>query len=347
MYPKRPETPGELSRDAEANKQPAELPVVEGTPVPPTEAETSPVDIENPATVGQVADVDARTAAVDPADLFSSLDTGVQAMFDDVPGARAESLAIETAGDNVSASAESVAHDAFAPPAIEEIVASFPAAPISDVPAATVARDTVATWQDLPADFGTDNATADHRETIYDRPPESNRQSTQATVDIGAFMATEPVEPPSGANEHFNTLDRAPRANPADYIAIQNFLGPSNDPTVIQRGPVTTDGDSRGPSVIQLASTSGDLGVPERPSDPDLSPRATTLQSPTSDGGPPLARPILMATVPDEETRRILDEALAEAGRRDAKTIAEVAQQKVDDAFWLRACEERALYGGR
>ena len=48
-----------------------------------------------------------------------------------------------------------------------------------------------------------------------------------------------------------------------------------------------------------------------------------------------------------EEARRILDEALAEAGRRDAKSIAEIAQQKVDDAFWLRACEERALYGGR
>jgi hypothetical protein len=349
MDPKRSQTPEEISPGSEANKQPAEPSVIEGIPVTPTEAKTSPADVENAATDGQVSDADATTGAVDPVDLFSSLDTGVQALLDAVPDARPESLAIETAADNVSASAQSFVQDAFAPPAIEEIVASLPAAPISDVTAATIARNTVATWQDMPAGFGShqDNATADRRKTTHDSLSESNPQSAPASVDVGGFMATEPVEPPAEANEEFDTFDPAPRANPADYIAIDNFLGPSNDPTVIQRGPVRTDGDSWGPSVIQLASISSDPSAPGPASGAELSPRATALQSLTSDGGPPLARPILMASVPDEQTRQLLDEALAEAGQRDAKTAAEIAQQQVDDAFWLRACEERALYGGR
>jgi len=144
-----------------------------------------------------------------------------------------------------------------------------------------------------------------------------------------------------------DTFDRTPSANPADYIAIGNFAGPANDLTAIQRGPVRTDDDSWRHSITLLSASNGDSGESARQSSDDLSPRATTLQSPTSDGGPPLARPIFLVSVPDEQTRRILDEALAEAGRRDAKSIAEIAQQKVDDAFWLRACEERALYGGR
>jgi hypothetical protein len=190
----------------------------------------------------------------------------------------------------------------------------------------------VATWQDLPADFGSphDDATADHRESGITDLPAVESDGDANSLDVGGFMATEPVEPPSGANEDFDTSVRTPGTNPPDYIAIGNYLGPSNDPTVIERGPLRTDNDSWRPAINQLSET-----------------RAALLQSPTSDAGPPLARPIFLVSVPDEQTRRILDVALVEAGRRDAKTAAEVAKQQVDDAFWLRACEERAIYRGR
>jgi hypothetical protein len=339
MDPKRPRTPDQLALEAEANKQPAQRSVDEGTPAPLTEA----------ATDKQVADADPTSGTLDPADLFGSFDVGAQAVPDVVFDARVVGRSTEAAADN-AASGDTLASDAaFTPPSIEEIVASFRAPPIDDVPAVTAARDMGATWQDLPVEFDSlnDNVTADRREATHDRAPEGNSQSAPATVDVGAFMATEPIEPPSGATEALYTLDRTPRANPSDYIAIGTFLGPSHDPTVIQRGPLRTDDDSWQHSIKLLSGTSSDSNIPERPSDPELSPRATKLQSPTPDGGPPLARPIFLISVPDEQTRRILDEALAGAGGRDAKTAAEVAKQQVDDAFWLRACEERALYRGR
>lgn len=350
MDPKRPQTPEEISADSEPHKQPAEPSEVDGTPALPTEANTSPVDVEYAATDDRIANADATTGAIDPANLFSSLDAGVQAMFDDVSGARAERPEIETAADNVLASAQTFVHDAFAPPAIEEIVASLSATPIADGPGAAIARDIVAGWQDVSTDSPSphNNATGNNDDApMNDGASVNAAQPATISVDIGGLMATEPVEPPAEANEDFDTLDRTPRANPADYIAIDNLLGRHDSPIVIQRGPVRTDDESWRPSITQLSGTSGDPSVPEWSADADLSPRATKLQSPTSDGGPPLARPILLASVPDEQTRGILDEALAEAGRRDAKTAAEIAQQQVEDAFWLRACEERALYGGR
>lgn len=339
MDPNRPRTSEELALETETNRQPAEQPTGKKPPEPPTEAVTD----------GQVADADPTTGAVDPAELFGSLDVGVPASPNVIPDARAERRSTEATEDNAAASGDKFASDALSPPAIEEIAASLRAAPIADVPAVTAARDMVATWQDLPADFSSDHddAAADRRESTNDRGPEGDPQPAPASVDVGAFMATQPVESPSGANADFDTFDRTPGANPIEYIAVGTFLGPSNDPTVIERGPLRTDGDSWRPAINLLSETSSDSDVPEQPTDAELSPRATMLQSSTSDGGPPLARPIFLVSVPDEQTRRILDEALAEAGRRDEKTAAEIAQQQVEDAFWLRACEERALYRGR
>ena len=340
MDPKRPRAADESALESEPIRQPAGQPAGEKRPEPPTEAVTD----------DQVTDADATSGALDPADLFGSLDVGAQATPDVVPDSSAERRSSKVTIDNMPADTDFSASDAaFSPPPIEEIAASLRSPSIADVPAASVARDMVATWQDLPADLAShhDDATADRQESANDRVSEGDAQSAPASVDVGGFMATEPVELPSGANEDFDTLDRTPGTNPPDYIAIGNYLGPSNDPTVIERGPLRTDDDSWRPSINLLSETKGDSDLPEHPSDSDLSPRATLLQSPTSDGGPPLARPIFLVSVSDEQTRRILDEALVEAGRRDAKSAAEIAQKQVDDAFWLRACEERAIYGGR
>ena len=340
MDPKRPRTADESALESEPIRRSAGQPAGEKRPEPPTEAVTD----------DQVTDAAATSDALDPADLFGSLDVGAQATPNVVPDSSAERRSLEFAADNMPASAGSVASDAaLSPPPIEEIATSLRSPSIADVPAASVARDMVATWQDLPADLGSqnDDATTDRQASTNDGVPGVDSQPAQASVDVGGFMTTDLVVTPSGANEDFDYSDRTPGTNPPDYIAIGNYLGPSNDPTVIERGPLRTNNDSWRPSIELLSNTRGDSDVPERPSDSELSPRATRLQSPASDGGPPLARPILLASVPDQETRRILDEALVEAGRRDAKTLAEIAQKQVDDAFWLRACEERALYRGR
>ena len=79
----------------------------------------------------------------------------------------------------------------------------------------------------------------------------------------------------------------------------------------------------------------------------DYSSRTRALLSPASDGGPPMARPIVLVSLAEEQMQGITNEALAESGSRLAKTAAEVAEDKVNEAFWLRDCEMRALYRGR
>jgi hypothetical protein len=76
---------------------------------------------------------------------------------------------------------------------------------------------------------------------------------------------------------------------------------------------------------------------------PSVSERA--LLSPTSDGGPPLARPIVIVRLLDEQTRKVVRDALAVAAVRDKQTASQIAEQMVNHAFWLRDAQERAIYG--
>jgi hypothetical protein len=73
--------------------------------------------------------------------------------------------------------------------------------------------------------------------------------------------------------------------------------------------------------------------------------RSRGLLSPTSDGGPPLARPIVLVSLEDAQVRKIIDQSLAATSERDAKTCKECAQQAVDYARWRDFCELRALTG--
>jgi hypothetical protein len=75
--------------------------------------------------------------------------------------------------------------------------------------------------------------------------------------------------------------------------------------------------------------------------------RTDALLSPPFDGGPPMARPIVLVSLDEEQMQGITNETLSESGSRTAKLAAELAQVKVDEAFWLRDCEMRALYRGR
>ena len=340
MDPNRPRTPEELA--LEAGRQPAEPPVVEGKPEQPTEAAAGPLDAEHATTDHQSADDGCDKGRSSIQRIFSPLS---------MPACQRRRMAI--LGVNAEPGATGFAVDAaLAPPAVDEIVASLPEAqaPTADPPGATLASDVVApVWDELPQDFVShhDVLAAGRGASLAADATESNPQSAVDGFDISGFLAPDAVDPQPSSNGDFGALDRPPSANPSEYVTFDDLLGRPNESIVIERGPVRTDGDSWRPSITLLGETTGDTGVPEQPSDADLSPRATRLQSPTSDGGPPLARPILLAAVPDEESRRIVDEALVEAGRRDAKTLAEIAEQKVHDAFWLRACEERAVYGGR
>ena len=67
--------------------------------------------------------------------------------------------------------------------------------------------------------------------------------------------------------------------------------------------------------------------------------------APTSDGGPPLARPIVLVRLASEEVSAIVEQALLAARDRDTKTLDQIAEAKVNFAFWSYKCEQRAANG--
>jgi hypothetical protein len=77
----------------------------------------------------------------------------------------------------------------------------------------------------------------------------------------------------------------------------------------------------------------------------DASPTANALLEPTSDGGPPLARPTVLVSMTSDETRRLVEEALRAASQRVAKTAGEIAESKVNEALWFRDAQMRAICG--
>ncbi len=351
MDPNRPRSPEELAM--EASGQPAEVPVNEGKPGAPSKPARGPLDAEQTAAGDAVADDSATSGALDPADSLSAIDVGARATPHVVPNTIAEpSTAGLTLDAGQAGGGDSAADAALSPPPMNEIVASLSDGNAStpDLAGTTLTSDVVAPARnDVPDAFAPDDAglPADREASVSDAEPGSNPQSAVDGFDISGFLAPNTVEPQSGSSDDFVALDRPSASNPTQHAPVKDLFLRPNEPMVIERGPLRTDDDSWGPSIKLLGDTSRESEVPEGPSGADLSPRATRLQSPTSDGGPPLARPIFLVSVPDEESRRIVDEALVEAGRRDAKTLGEIAEQKVHDAFWVRGCEERALYGGR
>jgi hypothetical protein len=60
-----------------------------------------------------------------------------------------------------------------------------------------------------------------------------------------------------------------------------------------------------------------------------------------------MARPVVIVRLPDEQTQKIVDDALAASSKRDVQTTGEIAEQKVKYAFWVRDCQERAIFGDR
>jgi hypothetical protein len=99
------------------------------------------------------------------------------------------------------------------------------------------------------------------------------------------------------------------------------------------------------------SSYASDLQEPSErhasPADAELSPRTRSLLSSTPDSGPPMARPIVVVSLSEDRLLRIREQALAEAAASDVATLERIAQEKIDDAAWVRACHERAIWGNR
>jgi hypothetical protein len=116
--------------------------------------------------------------------------------------------------------------------------------------------------------------------------------------------------------------------------------------------PLAFDGSS--PSRSNAApSPTADSSEPRNtqpsgdPSPPEGKQRARlgsdSRQAPAADGGPAMVRPIVMVSLATEQLYAITDRALSTVRDREVKTIEQVADHKIQLAFWEFKCDQRAI----
>jgi hypothetical protein len=185
--------------------------------------------------------------------------------------------------------------------------------------------------RDATFDTGGDRSAASEEPTVAaaaagDLPDVSEAENSNFEVRSSETSAAEP----------FFNLD------PIEVAPVDSLLNQPTQPVVID--DVFDRGQDADPS-IRLLDDADDRSPADDAEAPELSQRAEGLQAPTSDGGPPLARPIINVTLNELQLRQMIEEVATAAGQRDALEIETIAEEKVGYAFWLRDCEDRALWG--
>ena len=143
------------------------------------------------------------------------------------------------------------------------------------------------------------------------------------TADSGSLPAAAPIAPP-----------------------IDDLIGRPCQRGFIQQLPYFPRQNSDSATIRLLGETSdAPTAGGASPSSSELDSLTQALLGPTSDGGPPLARLIVLVSLENTQFRKIIDESLATTSERDAKTCKECAQEAVDYARWRDHCELRALTG--
>jgi hypothetical protein len=83
---------------------------------------------------------------------------------------------------------------------------------------------------------------------------------------------------------------------------------------------------------------------PSQAAPPGSGAAANPRLRPTADGGPPLARPIVLVTLHTDVVNAAVGAALKAATERDTKTLNEIAEAKIDFAFFKYQAERRVLH---
>ena len=115
-----------------------------------------------------------------------------------------------------------------------------------------------------------------------------------------------------------------------------------NESAVISRGIHRTG--ANGPSeLVQMDDTRVQPALAARPQSSADVPAGNPRLRRTADGGPPLARPIVLVSLRTDELHAVVAAALKLAIDRDTKTLNQIAEAKVNLAFWKYKAEQRVL----
>ncbi len=212
---------------------------------------------------------------------------------------------------------------------------------------AQLSDDAIAPLDDVEPDIATDSLPVEIDPDPFGEPDDISSDLDEPTynaddADPRSYADSRPPDSPdlAAAATTFDTSAAADLSTyaPAEDVNLRSAMyisGRDADPAVNVPFPA--------PEAFDESQTGTSAGTPAPAA--ELSPRASALLVPTADGGPPLARPTLFVTLPEEQTRKIVNDALAADALRSQKLVAEIAEEKVNEVLWLRDCETRAVWG--
>jgi hypothetical protein len=227
------------------------------------------------------------------------------------PGPTGEVASSEPAAPDNSASQS--AEDAAAP--------EFSAAPTgatSDADAAADSFPELPLTVDAPADFSS-----------ADEPTD-----VEAANDVAGPTAT-------AASPGFQVSPLA-----ASYSGLPPFNPPRwvNGRRMISFEGAASESASSDAGVASPQAASAPAPAPSPAAAPATGGATNPRLQPTADGGPPLARPIVLASLHNDAVNAVVEAAVQAATERDTKTLAEIAEGKIDFAFFRYLAERRVLH---
>lgn len=222
--------------------------------------------------------------------------------------------------------------------------------------------------------------TSQHDESTTPDSGNSPRPPAEQTVpesppSLESISPDMSPEPESGAPADFDGASDAPSNEPSagDSSAINLLqdnvtISEGDFPAEPEAFPATSQVD---PAIVQNVDRQGEypvaargvpptraIAVPVASQSGEIAPQPSTAARtqpsadvpsgnprlrPTADGGPPLARPIVLVSLRTDELHAVVTAALKLAIDRDTKTLNQIAEQKVNFAFWQYKAEQRVL----
>jgi hypothetical protein len=180
-----------------------------------------------------------------------------------------------------------------------------------------------------------DNATLPAYDEVFS-PVDEPELTAEAPADETDAVTASSEQPLDTGAANVEPSTDGPYVN-VSTVSETKMVSPSTEGGLIElesRGPGETLADSP-PSGAASAHTPNS----------HLSPHAQQMLRPTSDGGPSLARPIIIVRLADDQMEQLINETLRRSARRSEQTTKEVAQYIVDQEFWRRDCQDRAILG--
>ncbi len=206
--------------------------------------------------------------------------------------------------------------------------------------------------QDAPDTLGESDADVDAQsdyETGAEDDMEVAADEVFSPVDEST-AASEADDAVPGADGNAATFERSPEAasgnpeaaNQGPYVDFATVSESALTVPHYESGPIKDESSSPGATPLETPpSGAASAHAPNS----DLSPHAQQMLQPTPDGGPPMARPIIIVRLADDQMEQVINETLRRSARRSEQTSKEVAQYIVDQEFWRRDCQERAILG--